>query len=88
MQYEFTKAFRKDFEKLKNKELAPLILTAIETVSTAQDSRDIPNLKKLTGHKNAYRIRIGNYRIGLFITGTSATFAVIDDRKTIYRRFP
>ena len=88
MKYELTKSFRKDFEKLKNKELASLILVVIESVSLAKGPNQIPNLKKPTGHKQAYRIRIGKFRIGLFIVGSAVIFATVDHRKNIYKRFP
>jgi len=40
-------------------------LDAIFTsVIAAQSLADIPKLKKLSGYKNAYRIRIDEYRIG------------------------
>ncbi|MGH2412635.1 MAG: type II toxin-antitoxin system RelE family toxin, partial [Microcystaceae cyanobacterium] len=36
----------------------------------------------------AYRIRLGDYRIGLFIEGKTVTFARVLHRKEIYRYFP
>ncbi|MDP3913923.1 MAG: hypothetical protein Q8R96_09315 [Bacteroidota bacterium] len=50
--------------------------------------REITNLKKLTGYKNAYRIKIGNYRIGVFIENNIVEFARVIHRKDIYRVFP
>lgn len=35
---------------------------------------EIKNLKKLKGADNAYRIRVGDYRIGLFIDDETITF--------------
>ena len=48
----------------------------------------IVNLKKLKGFKTAYRIRIGDYRIGVFIDGDIVEFARVVHRKDIYRLFP
>ena len=60
----------------------------MHTVKDAETLRDIPNLKKLKGHKSAYRIRIGDFRIGLYINGDTAIFADFDHRKDIYKRYP
>ncbi len=45
-------------------------------------------LKKLKGFDGAYRIRIGDYRVGLFIVQETITFARVLHRKEIYRYFP
>ncbi len=67
MKLEISKAFQKSFNRLKDKQLASAILTVVEQVSQAEQLSDINNLKKLTGHDSAYRIRVGNYRIGVFV---------------------
>ena len=61
MKFEVEKAFAKDFRKLKNRELAIAISEAILQVSEASSTKEIANLKKLTGYKSAFRIRIGDY---------------------------
>jgi mRNA interferase RelE/StbE len=46
------------------------------------------NAEKLSGYKNAYRIRLGNYRIGFYKEGDAIVLSRILDRKEIYRYFP
>jgi len=46
------------------------------------------NLKKLKGFKTAYRIRVGDYRIGLFISNDTVEFARVVHQKDIYKVFP
>ncbi|MEG3988445.1 type II toxin-antitoxin system RelE/ParE family toxin [Microcoleus sp. S28C3] len=46
------------------------------------------NLKKLKGEDNAYRFRVGDYRIGFYFDGETVTFARVLHRKDIYRYFP
>ena len=84
MNYEFEKAFVKDFRKLKNKELASSILVVVKQVSTAKSANEIINLKKLSGYKSAFRIRIGDYRIGVIIEKSTVTFVAFAHRKEIY----
>lgn len=88
MKYQIERSFQKDFNKLKNKELAKDILSAINNVKIAPNKTSIKNLKKLTGYKNAYRIRVGNHRIGVTIENNIVTFVAFDHRKEIYRSFP
>jgi mRNA interferase RelE/StbE len=88
MNYEISKAFQKDFNKLKDKKLAVAILASIDAVAQAKEVKDIPNLKKLKGYKTAYRIRVGDYRIGIFIEANYVLFQSFDNRKDIYKNFP
>jgi mRNA interferase RelE/StbE len=67
MNFEIEKAFAKDFRKLKSNELAQSISKVIKQVSNASAPDEIPNLRKLSGYKSAFRIRIGDYRIGVII---------------------
>lgn len=46
------------------------------------------NLKKLKGGGNYYRIRVGEYRIGIIVEGDAITFVRCLHRKEIYRYFP
>jgi mRNA-degrading endonuclease RelE of RelBE toxin-antitoxin system len=48
----------------------------------------IKNLKKLTGYDTYYRIRIGDYRLGIKVDGETVYFVVIEHRKDIYKGFP
>jgi len=49
---------------------------------------DIKNLKKLQGYELYYRIRIGDYRIGVKVENQSLVFERILHRKNIYNLFP
>ena len=88
MKYKIERSFEKDYNKLRNKDLSQSILSVIENVGSAQSIESISSLKKLVGHKAAYRIRAGNYRIGVFIEQNTVIFAAFDHRKDIYKRFP
>ena len=88
MKFEFEKAFIKDFRKLRSKELANSIAEAIKQVSEASTANEIINLKKLTGYKSAFRIRIGDFIIGVIIENSIVTFVAFAHRKDIYKRFP
>ena len=84
----FRTSFAKDVRGIKNKDLLNHIKEAIIQVEKAQTSQEITNLKKLKGGSNYYRIRIGEYRIGLIIESDTVTFVRCLNRKEIYRYFP
>ncbi len=60
----------------------------IRLVELEENLNTIPHLKKLAGHKSAYRVRIGDYRVGLFYENNTVIFARIIHRKDIYKVFP
>jgi len=84
----FLAQFGSDIEKLRLQSVKDDIAVAIEQVEQAQSTADIVNVKKLKGFKTAYRIRIGDYRIGVFIENETVEFARVIHRKDIYKAFP
>jgi mRNA interferase RelE/StbE len=88
MQVDYTSRFEKRFDALRDDNLRLRLRDVVLRVESATTIRDIPNLKKLKGHQTAYRIRVGDFRIGLFIEGDAVIFADFDHRKDIYSRFP
>jgi mRNA interferase RelE/StbE len=64
------------------------IAAIIDEAKAAKSLSQIKNLKKLKGFKSAYRIRMGDYRIGVFVDGDVIEFARVLNRREIYRFFP
>ncbi len=89
MKTEYLPSFIKDLKKLKKTSIYPEIRTlAFQTVSDCQNITEVKNLKKIKGHKNAYRIKVGDYRLGIFINNEIVTFSRVLHRKDVYRYFP
>jgi mRNA interferase RelE/StbE len=89
MKTAFRKSFTKDLKKHENdKSLLARIREAILEVEEAGSINSIANLKRLKTEGAYYRIRIGNYRIGLIIESETATFVRVLHRSEIYRYFP
>jgi mRNA interferase RelE/StbE len=84
----FTSSFLRDLRKLPDEDLRAQVRTAILSVEAAPDLRAVPNLKKLSGSGPYFRIRMGEYRIGLRVEGDTVTFVRVLPRKEIYRYFP
>lgn len=82
------KSFEKDVKKVRNKKVLIRIADTIEQVQTAVNTDEIKNIKKLKGSNNYYRIRVGNFRIGISIEGDKVSFIRFLARKDIYKYFP
>ncbi len=88
MKVEFLSKFNKDLNNINIGYVKTSVLKAILIAESAKRLSDIPNIKKLKGHSSAYRIKVGNYRIGIFAEGNTVEFARLVHRKDIYKVFP
>lgn len=68
MNFEFKKSFAKDLrKKARETKLLSRVKEIIKEVDHADSVHELVNLKKLKADGNYYRIRSGDYRIGLII---------------------
>ena len=87
MKIEFLKQFSKDIDKISSPVVKKSILNLIEEPEAADSIRNIRNLKKIVGFKTAYRIKLGQYRIGFFIEKNGVQLARVAHWTYIYRLF-
>ena len=83
-----TRHFEKDVDKELSKELQLKVADLIDELQKAPSLQSINNLKKLKGYKTAYRIRMGDYRIGFIFEAGAIKLSRVLNRKDIYRYFP
>ena len=88
MQVEFLSRFSSDIDTISQKSVKLNIVNLITLIESSDSLHPIPNLKILIGHKSAYRVRIGDYRVGFFYENQTVTFARVVHRKDIYKVFP
>lgn len=88
MEVTFDKSFSKCLDKINNKQVLERTEKAIIKCEEADGLKQIPNLKKMVGYKNYYRIKIGDYRIGVEIIDNVIDFIVVAPRGKIYKIFP
>lgn len=88
MQLVILDKFYKDLDKIDNKKLAQKVIQIIENIEKATTLSEIKNLKKMQGFSICYRIKIGDYRIGLFYEINMIELARFVHRKDIYKLFP
>ena len=81
-------SFEKDLRNIRDRSLLQRIKSAIGEVKEAETTRQIHNLKKLKGYETFYRIKIGDYRIGIEIIEEEIIFTRFLHRREVYRFFP
>ncbi len=88
MKLKIDKSFEKDTDKLHDAKLLLKIAHCVEQIITAATKEEIQHIKKLTGFKHHYRIRIGDYRIGAIIIDEEVILERFIHRKEIYKYYP
>jgi len=84
----FEASFARDLKRIKDQQLLWRVQEVIAEVKAAMELNDIRDLRKLKGYDTFYRIRSGDYRIGLEVISDQVIFVRILHRKDIYRYFP
>jgi mRNA interferase RelE/StbE len=85
---EFRKSFTKDLKSVTDKALLSRIKEVIEAVERAGSLDELSNLKKLKGGGNHFRLRVGDYRLGIALENDTTIFVRFLNRKDIYKFFP
>ncbi|WP_425393093.1 type II toxin-antitoxin system RelE family toxin [Ekhidna sp.] len=88
MKVDFRSSFLKDINRLKDRKVRRKIDQLLDQVKSCKSIEEVSNLKKLKGYQNFYRVRIGNYRIGIVVNNDTLVFTRVLHRKEIYRYFP
>ncbi len=88
MKVDFSKAFKKDIAKLSNQGLKQKLKRVIIRLENEKSLRTVPNCIKVQNHSSAYRIRIGDYRLGVYYENNNIQIARFVKRNDIYKLFP
>jgi mRNA interferase RelE/StbE len=62
---EFRGSFTTDLKRIKDKGLLQRVREIIDTLEKADSLIETSNLKRLKGGGNYFRLRIGDYRLGI-----------------------
>ncbi len=83
-----TQSFQKAFRKL-DPTIQKRVLVIVREVESAESLQEVNSVKPMSGYPNYYRIREGNYRVGIFITlDGSLEFQDVGPRGDFYKSFP
>jgi mRNA interferase RelE/StbE len=84
----FKKSFLKAISKLPDQRLKLKIAGIIENTEKASTLLELKNVSKMKGFDDIYRIRLGQYRIGIKLEDDILFFVAFAHRKDIYKLFP
>ncbi len=84
----YEKSLWRDIKKVKDQKLLDNLTIAIEEIKSSDKLFSLTNIKKLKGHPAAFRIKIGDFRLGFFYEDNTAILTRFLNRKDIYKFFP
>lgn len=89
MKLRVDKSFNRDVDKIGDKKVLQRLQAVISEMEGANKISDIPNIKKMEGHGSFYRVKIGDYRLGMELTPENEILLIrFLHRKEVYRYFP
>ncbi len=87
MNVQYRQTFLKDLKRLKNQPIYQAAYDlAFTTLPQVETLREVPGVKALKGKR--YRVRLGDYRVGLEVDGDDAQVMRVLHRREFYRYFP
>ena len=85
----YAKRFSKDLDDIRyESKIKKRLLDLIEQIKKVDVLSDMSGVKKIEGYPSYFRIRVGDYRLGIKVTENDIEMIRFLHRKEIYRRFP
>jgi mRNA interferase RelE/StbE len=88
MNVEFRSSFVRDLKRVRDKELTARVKEVILRIEATENLGQLDNLRRLRGGGDYYRVRLGDYRIGILLKDETVIFVRFMHRRDIYRYFP
>ena len=88
MKIKYHKSLEKDLRKINDKKIKQKLKLIILEMKEAKVLDELESIKKLTGHPNAFRMRIGSYQLGFYYENNILILSRFVKRNDIYKLFP
>lgn len=88
MEVIYLESLLKDLKKIKDKKVLSSLKKVFLNFEDVDDLFKVSSVKKMSGHPEAYRIRIGDYRLGFYYSENKIEIARFLKRNDIYKVFP
>ena len=88
MELVFLDAFYKDIKKIKDSNIRKILKS---TLISLEESKEVYNSKilvKMKGHSEAFRVKVGNYRLGCYVKNESQIIIARFVKRNVYKVFP
>ena len=88
MEVEYSAGFTRDLRRIRSSDIRQRALRKIEEIEEASAITQVTHVVRMTGGGSYYRVRIGDYRLGITVQGNMVTMLRFLHRRDIYRFFP
>ena len=88
MEIEFTKKFLKELSKLPIEYASSIENFVFDELPIYKNLTQVRKIEKMTGYKNFFKIRFGDYRVGIKKENNIIIIKTVKHRKEIYKYFP
>ena len=88
MKVEYHKSFERDLRKVRDRTLLDRVKVILLELEESETLETISRVKPMKGYPEYFRIRIGDYRLGLKRTNDGLRIIRFLSRGDIYRKFP
>jgi mRNA interferase RelE/StbE len=88
MELKFDRRFLRDVRKTNDATLLRRVEKALGELKTADSLEEVRSVSKLSGFADCYRMRVGDYRIGLIRFSDRVEVVRFLHRSVVYERFP
>ena len=88
MEVEIKKKFLKELLKLPNEYADTIEEFIFDKLPTYDNLGEIGKVEKMTGYKNYFKIRFGDYRVGIKKENNIFIIETVKHRREIYKYFP
>lgn len=88
MQVSYSKKFLKQLAVIPQETRYKVESFVFVEIVTATSLSSLGKIEKMQGYDGFYKVRFGNYRLGLVIENNAVTVKTIMHRKEIYKFFP
>jgi len=88
MEVEIKKKFLKELSKLPNEYADTIEEFVFDILPTYDNLSKIGKVEKMTGYKNYFKIRFGDYRVGIKKENDIIIIETVKHRREIYKYFP
>jgi len=89
VKFRIERSFGRDVDRINDKKILRKLRSFISAIEEAASISDILHIKKIEGYDSFYRIKIGDYRLGMeALSNKEVVLVRFLHRKDIYRYFP
>lgn len=89
MKVRIERSFERDVDRINDKKILKKLRSFIPSIEEAASISEIFHIKKIEGYESFYRIKIGDYRLGMEALSSKEVVLIrFLHRKDIYRYFP